>query len=305
MTDQSSNLRAAILMTVGMAAFTVNDTCMKAVTATLPLYQSIFLRGLIATMAIAVIARGAGALQWRMSRRDVGFVGLRLVGEVGSTVTFLTALKHMPLANLSAIMQSMPLALTLAAAVVLREGIGWRRLSAISLGFAGVLLIVRPGTEGFDRFSVLGLLCVALVVLRDLATRFVSSAVSSQTVALCASASVTLSAALVLPFTEWHPPTLREGLLLAGAAGFLILGYLTVVAATRGGDIGVVAPFRYTALLFAILLGWAIFGTLPDGLTLLGGALIVISGIYTLYRSRRVAPRTIAADPEGDTPPPA
>jgi drug/metabolite transporter (DMT)-like permease len=305
MSDPSSNLRAAVLMTFGMAAFTVNDTCMKAATATLPLYQAIFLRGLIATLAIAVIAGASRGVQWRMSRRDAGFVSLRLVGEVGSTITFLTALKHMPLANLSAIMQSMPLALTLAAAVILREGIGWRRLSAIALGFLGVLLIVRPGTEGFDRWSVLGLVCVLLVVLRDLSTRFVSSAVSSQTVALCASASVTLSAALVLPFTDWHAPTLREGMLLAGAAGFLILGYLTVVAATRGGDIGAVAPFRYTALLFAIALGWAIFGTLPDALTLLGGAMIVVSGIYTLLRSRRVAPRTVAAAPEGDTPPPA
>jgi drug/metabolite transporter (DMT)-like permease len=301
----NDNLRAAILMTVGMAAFTVNDTCMKAVTATLPLYQSIFLRGLVATVAIAAIARATGGLRLRLGARDTRMIGLRMMGEIGSTVAFLTALKHMPLANLSAIVQSMPLALTLAAAALLGEGIGWRRLTAIAVGFLGVLLIVRPGTEGFDRFSVLGLVCVALVVLRDLSTRFVSPAVSSQTVALFASASVTLSSALVLPFTEWHPPTGREVALLVGASGFLILGYLTVVIASRRGDIGVVAPFRYTALLFAILLGWAIFGQLPDSLTVAGGALIVASGIYTLYRSRRVAPQSVGADPEGTDPPPA
>lgn len=279
------------MMTAAMAAFTVNDTSMKAVTATLPLYQSIFLRGLLATIAIGFIAWQTGGLRIRLPRRDAKVLGLRLLGEVGSTLTFLTALKHMPLANLSAIMQSVPLALTLVAAVFLGHGIGWRRMTAICVGFIGVLMIVRPGTDGFDRWSVVGLVSVALVVLRDLSTRHLSSDVPSQTVAFFAAASVTVVAGLVVPFSGWRTPTPAEALLITGAAVFLILGYLTVVGATRTGDIGTVAPFRYTALVFAIILGFAIFGDLPDGLTLGGSALIIGSGIYTLYRARRAGAR--------------
>ncbi|MFN0116607.1 MAG: DMT family transporter [Paracoccaceae bacterium] len=302
MSPQSETARAVILMTAAMAAFTVNDACMKAVTATLPLYQTIFLRNLVAAAAIAIIAYRTGGLRLRLPGRDARYVGLRLVGEVGSTLTFLTALKHMPLASLSAIMQSMPLAVVMAAALFLGERIGWRRLTAIGIGFAGVLLIVRPGTEGFDRWSVLGLVCVGFVVLRDLSTRNISARVSSQTVAFFAATSVTVAAGLAVPFTGWESPTGAEALLIMGAAAFLILGYLTVVGATRGGDIGTVAPFRYTALIFAILLGFAVFGDLPDAMTLAGSALIVASGLYALYRSRRLSARPPA---DADQPPPA
>lgn len=284
----SDNLRGALYMNVAMAAFTLNDSCMKAVTQTMPLWQAIALRGLLTLGPLLVIATMTNGLNLRMPRRDGIVVAIRSLAEVGGTLLFLAALVHMPLANLSAILQSLPLAVALAAWAVFGEKIGWRRLTAILVGFVGVLIIIRPGPQGFDFWSLMGLLSVACVVVRDLATRELSSAVPSASVAVFASLTVTVTGlALSLP-AGWQPITPHEWLVILGAASALVVGYMFVVMVMRVGDIGFVAPFRYTALLWAIFLGWAAFGTLPDALTLLGAALVVGSGIFTLWRERKV-----------------
>ena len=283
MTD---NLRAVILMNIAMLAFTLNDTCMKLVTQSLPLYQAITLRGVLTTVALLLLAAGQGMRLAGLARGDWQVIGLRTLAEVAATVTFLTALLHMPLANLSALMQSLPLLVTLGAALVFGERLGWRRLTAIALGLVGVLLIIRPGTEGFDRWSVLGLVSVAAVVVRDLSTRKLSRAVPSTLVAICASAAVTGLGLAGLSLEGWQPMGAREAALILGASVNLIIGYLTVVMVMRAGDIGLVAPFRYTALLWAIGLGWALFGTFPDRLTLIGAAIVVLAGLFTLLRER-------------------
>ncbi|MGB5870996.1 MAG: DMT family transporter [Albidovulum sp.] len=291
----SDNLRGAALMMAAMIGFTLNDACMKAVTENLPVFQAIALRGVLTLTALAAIGLAMGQLRLAVPGGDRLWIALRTLGEVGGTFTFLTALKHMPLANLSAILQSLPLAVTLAGAVLLREPVGWRRISAILIGFVGVMMIVRPGTEGFDRWSVLGLVSVGFVVLRDLATRRISRAVPSVTVAFYAALSVALGAVCVLPFGEVVPVSARHAGLIAGAAGFLIVGYLTVVMAMRVGDIAVVAPFRYTSLVAAILLGWGVFGEFPDHWTLAGALIVVATGIYTFYRERRLGRAASAA----------
>ncbi len=285
----SDNLRGAALMTVAMIGFTVNDACMKAATVDLPVFQAIVMRGLLTMLALAAVGVWTGALRLKVSGSDRLWIALRTFGEVGGTFAFLLALKHMPLANLSAILQFLPLAVTLAAAAILRERVGWRRLTAILIGFVGVMLIVRPGTDGFDRWSILGLLSVVCVVIRDLATRRLSHGVPSVTVAFLAAVSVTVGAALILPFTEVTAVSPRQVLQIGGAAAFLIVGYLTVVMTMRVGDISIVAPFRYTSLVAAILLGWAFFGQFPDTWTLTGSAIVVATGIYTFYRERRLA----------------
>lgn len=294
----SDNLRGATLMTVAMVAFTCNDAFMKAATVTMPVFQAIVLRGVLTTIALGFIGWRSGALRFRLPRSDRFWIGLRMFGEISSTFTFLLALTHMPLANLSAILQFLPLAVTLAAALLLGEAVGWRRLSAIVVGFVGVMLIVRPGSEGFDRWSVLGLLSVAGVVVRDLATRRISHEVPSLTVAFLAALSVTIAALLVLPFTEVAPVGTTHALQIAGASAFIIFGYLTIVMALRVGDISIVAPFRYTSLVAAILLGFLAFGQWPDSLTLIGAAIVVATGIYTFSRERKLA-RLAAA--EGET----
>lgn len=284
----SDNLRGALYMNVAMAGFTLNDACMKAATQSMPLWQTIAMRGLLTLGPLVLVALHQGGLRLRLPRRDYRMIGLRSLGEVVSTLLFLAALVHMPIASLSAIMQSLPLAVTLAAWAIFGERVGWRRLTAILIGFAGVLIIIRPGPEGFDHWSLMGLASVAFVVVRDLSTREMSPAVPSSTVAVLASLSVTVTA-LVLSLVEgWQAISLHDGLLVLGAAASLVVGYNFVVMTMRVGDIGFVAPFRYTSLLWAIFLGWAAFGTLPDALTLLGAALVVGSGIFTLWRERRV-----------------
>ena len=275
-------------MNIAMLAFTLNDTCMKLVTQSLPLYQAITLRGGLTTVALLLVAAGQGMRLAGLSRGDWQVISLRTAAEVAATVTFLTALLHMPLANLSAIMQSLPLLVTLGAALVFGERLGWRRLLAIAVGLLGVLLIIRPGTAGFDRWSVLGLLSVAAVVLRDLSTRKLSRAVPSTLVAICASLAVTGLGAAGLAFEGWQPMGWAEAALILGASVNLIIGYLTVVMVMRVGDIGFVAPFRYMALLWAILLGWALFGTFPDRLTLIGAGIVVMAGLFTLLRERQL-----------------
>ncbi len=286
----SDNLRGALYMTIAMAAFTINDSLMKAATSTLnlPLWQAIATRGLLTLGPLILIGRMTGGIRLRMPRRDAVAVGLRSIGEVASTLTFLAALVHMPLANLSAIMQSLPLAVTLAAWVFLKEPVGWRRLLAICVGFGGVMLIVRPGPSGFDHWSLLALVSVAFVVLRDLSTRQLTKAVPSSTVAIAASASVTATALVLSLIEGWVTPSLGQMALLAGAAASLVVGYNYVVMVMRVGDLGFVAPFRYTSLLVALVLGWLVFGTFPDMLTLAGAALVVGSGIFTLWREQRV-----------------
>lgn len=291
MTD---NGRGALYMNVAMAAFTVNDACMKAVTAGMPLFQAIALRGGLTVCLLLILSAAMGGIRLHLSGRDRLLVGLRTLGEVGGTIFFLLALTHMPLANLSAIMQSLPLAVTLVAAVVFRDPVGWRRMLAIAIGFAGVLLIVRPGTEGFDRWSVMGLLSVGCVVLRDLATRGMSRDLPSTTVAIYAAAAVTLMGVVAAPVQGLQPVDGTQALLLVSASVALILGYLFVVMVMRVGDISFVAPFRYTALIWALVLGWFAFGDFPDGLTLVGAGIVIATGIFTFYRERRARTRPIA-----------
>lgn len=282
----SDNMRGAIYMGVAMATFTFNDTCMKAVTAEVPTFEASLIRGILVMVVLVLLSPLLGGLRLRFAPRDGRAIALRSVGEMLSTVLFLIALRHMPLANLSAIMQSLPLAVTLGAALFLREPIGWRRLTAIGVGFCGVLLIIRPGTEGFDHWSLFGVAAVLAVVVRDLSTKTLSREVPSVSVAFFASAAVTAISAVLAPIEGFRPLTLAQFGLIAAAGGFVIVGYMFVVMVMRVGEIGFVAPFRYTALIWAILLGWLVFGQFPDNYTLTGSAVVVATGIFTLYRER-------------------
>ncbi len=283
----SDNARGILLMCGSMLAFTVNDSFMKAATKTVPLFQAITLRGLVATVALLIIARATtGGFDLIPAGRDRRVIALRSLAEVAATALFLTALMHMPLANLSAILQALPLAVTLAAALWLKEPIGWRRMSAIAVGFIGVLLIVRPGTDGFDHWSLMGLASVVCVVVRDLSTRTLSRATPSAAVAVWASVAVTVMGLAGVLLQGWQPLNLVEAATIGCASLALVAGYLLAVMVMRVGDIGVVAPFRYTSLLWAIVLGWMLFGSLPDGLTLIGAGIVVATGLYTLARER-------------------
>lgn len=287
----SDNARGAVYMMVAMAAFTLNDAAMKALTQNVPLFQAIAMRGTLTLVGLIGLAFAMGQMRLRLPRRDGAVIAIRSIAEIASTILFLAALMHMPLANLSAIMQVLPLAVTLTAALVFKETIGWRRMTAILIGFVGVLIIIRPGPDGFDVWSIMGLGSVAFVVVRDLSTRGVSRAVPSVMVAVWASASVTASALLAGLSTGWQPLTTGQTALVLAAASALLVGYMFSVMVMRVGDISFIAPFRYTALIWAIFLGWLAFGSLPDPLTLFGAGLVVATGIFTLWRERKIKAR--------------
>lgn len=285
----SPNQTGAFLMMGAMAAFTCNDTLVKTVGSALPLSQILVLRGVMASLLIFALARYQGSLRLKLARKDWVLVALRCAAEAGATFFFLTALMRMPIANITAVLQMLPLTVTLGAALLFNEQVGWRRMMAILAGFCGMLLIVRPGPAGFDAASLYALGAVACVTLRDLVTRRMSANVPSLTVTLMASLSVLAFGSLYSFWQDWQPVALGQLGMLAGAACFIFAGYLCSVMTMRVGDIAVVSPFRYTGLLWALVLGWAVFGDWPDALTLIGGALVVAAGLFTLFRERRLA----------------
>jgi drug/metabolite transporter (DMT)-like permease len=292
----SDNVRGAIYMMLSMAGFVINDTLMKSLSADLPMFQAIFMRGVFATVLIGLLAWHRRALLHRPSRRTGGIISLRVIGELGATVCFITALFNMPIANATAILQVSPLAVTLGASLFLGEAVGWRRYSAIMIGFLGVMLIVRPGSDGFTIYSIYALAAVVFFVLRDLVTRRLPHDVPSLFVTVVSSVSVTLMAGACVAAESWEPMTLKQLLVLLMAAVFVLVGYLFGVMTMRVGDIGFISPFRYTVLIWAIILGFAVFGDIPDSLTLIGSTIVVLTGLYAFYRERKLAaPKHAAA----------
>lgn len=273
-------------MSASMLAFVLNDGQMKYLFADISIYQAIFLRGVLTIPLIAALAWHQRQLFIRLSRSDWKFVALRALGEIMATVGFLTALAHMPLANVTAILQALPLTVTMAAALFLAEPVGWRRWTAIGVGFVGVMIIVRPGLEGFSIYSLSALFAVACVTLRDIATRRLSSEAPSLFVALITAIAITGLGAVMVPSITWVQPTGSMWLVITGASVAIIFGYLFSIMTMRVGEIGFVAPFRYTAMVWAILMGILIFGEWPDAYTITGTAVIVITGLYSFHRER-------------------
>lgn len=285
----SQNMRGALFMSASMAGFSSNDAMIKLVAGEVPLFQAILIRGTFLVLMLGTIAWASGALRIRLSRRDRWIMTLRTAGEIGGTFCFLTALFNMPIANASAILQSLPLAITLAAALFLGEPVGWRRYLAIAIGFIGVLVIVRPGSDGFNSYSLFAVAAIGFIVLRDLSTRALSPAVPSLYAAFVTGAAITVAAGLmVLVRQDWVTPEPQHLLTLAIGACCLIVGYIFGVMSMRVGQIAVVSPFRYTLLLWAIGFGWLLFGERPDAFMLLGAGIIVGTGLYTFSRERKL-----------------
>jgi drug/metabolite transporter (DMT)-like permease len=295
----SPNLRGALFMSISMVAFTINDTITKAVSAEMNMGQVMLLRGVFATILISTLAWHRGALRPLRTALQPMIV-VRAGCEVAGTIFFLVALSHLPIANVSAVLQALPLAVTMGAALVFGEPVGWRRWLAIAVGFAGVMVVVRPGFEGFSAYSLFALLCVAFCAVRDLSTRRIPQDVPTFFVSMVTAFVVAVAGAfLVQPMGGWTPPSRESLALLAFAAVLLMTGYQFIIMAMRTGDISFIAPFRYTSLLWSILLGFLAFGDVPDAAMFAGAAIVVCSGLYTLYRERRVGRRKPAAESTG------
>ncbi|WP_147126867.1 DMT family transporter [Shimia ponticola] len=284
----SANRIGAAWMVVSMTAFTINDAFMKVLGGEWPLAQSIFVRGIGVVIFMLCLAAALGHLRLRLPRRDWMLIALRGVCEVAAAFLFISAIFNMPLADATAIIQTLPLTVTLAGAVFLGEPVGWRRMTAIVIGFVGVLLIVRPGFDGFSIYSVYALLAVAVITVRELASRQLSPKCPTMLAALGSASFVMVGGGLGSLGSDWVPWTPTAAWAISGAMVTVMVAYFASVATMRLGEIGFIAPYRYSAIVVALLLGVFLFREIPDLPTIIGASLIVATGLFTLYRERRV-----------------
>lgn len=294
MSDYRATLRGILAMLACCLFFVINDTLVKLAGETMPLGQILFLRGLVSTTAIGLIAWRVGALRNFRSHFS-RFVGWRTFGEVVATLLYLTALMHLPIANASAIAQTVPLVITAAGALFLGERVGPRRWAAVVVGFAGVLLIVRPGGDGFNVYALVALASVLAISLRDITTRMIPPTTPTLFVTFVATAAVNVVGAGLAVTEDWGAMGSRETALIFGSAVFVLLGYVFSIVAMRNGDVSIVAPFRYSFIPYAIILGIFVFGDIPDAITFLGIAIVLLTGAYTFWRERQ-RQRLLAAE---------
>ena len=288
MTPFRENLKGIAAMTAANLSFLLNDTQVKLAGDRLPMGEIIFLRGLFAAALIGIAVVGLG-LHRHVRALFHRTVVWRTIGEVCATLLFLTALFRMPIADITAVLQVIPLVTTAAGAVFLAERVGWRRWTAIVVGLIGVLIVLRPGGEGFNVFGVLALGAVLFISMRDIVTRVMPPGIPTMLVAWVASIVVTLVGVGLGAGEDWVAPGAPDIGLTTGAGAFIAAGYWLAIVAMRHGDVAVVAPFRYTPIVGAIIVGYLIWGDVPDLPMVIGTVIIVGTGIYTFYRERRHA----------------
>ncbi|MGE0005310.1 MAG: DMT family transporter [Parvibaculaceae bacterium] len=276
--------KAGLVMILAMASFTAGDTTTKLMAGEVPVGQIIFCRGIVATSLTALLAGRALAQAGLVLQKGVL---VRSLSDVTGTIFFITALMHMPIANLNAVMQAVPLLVTGFAAMFLGETVGWRRTAAILIGLSGVLLVVKPSPTNFTIYDGLSLGLIMAIALRDIFTRRLNFGVPTRIIVFANALFVMLSGLLLYPFEEWVALTPRHLILLACGGTLLTLGYVCMVTTVRMGDISTTAIYRYTVVLFALLSGMLVFGEFPDRWAIAGIALIVASGIYAMLREIR------------------
>jgi drug/metabolite transporter (DMT)-like permease len=286
---QSDNARGIVLLITAMAFFATTDSLIKLASADLTRGQVLFSLGMGGGLIFAGLTLAAGKPVFARDFFRPGMV-LRNAAEVTATFSFITALATVGLSMASAIIQAMPLTVTLVAIVLLGEKVGWRRWGAILAGFAGVLIILRPGFSGFDPNALWAVVALVALSLRDVSTRLAPAATPSTRIAFYGMLANGVAGAIHMALLE--PPhaasptaMLQMGIaVLTGAAG-----YYAMVAAMRVGEISSVAPFRYSRILFALAIGYTVFGERPDMLTYLGASITVAAGVYAFWREARLA----------------
>jgi drug/metabolite transporter (DMT)-like permease len=282
----SVNRRGILAMSLSMACFVANDALVKHVSTTLPSGQLIFVRGLMATALMLAVAQGMGLLRQAplMANRALW---LRAFLDGVASLVYLTAVFHLPLGQATAINLASPLFAILMAMWWLRERVTLVRGLAVLTGFGGVLLVVQPAADAFNAYSLLAVLGTTLHATRDLLTRRIPPDVPAVLISLSTAMSVAVLAGLLSLTQAWQPVPPLTLLQLGLAAMFLCSGYYTLILAMRSGDVSVIAPFRYSGLLFALLLGHLLWDEMPNLLAWIGIALLVGSGLSILHTERR------------------
>lgn len=286
------------MMTLSMAGFAIEDMAVKAAARHMPVGEVVLFCGLAGILVFAGLAVLDGDPP--LPRALLGrIMVLRSAFEVGGRLFYALALALIPLSAASAILQATPLVVVAGAALLFGEKVGWRRWTAVAAGFAGVLMILRPGLAGFDVLALLAVAGMLGFAFRDLATRAAPRVLSNAQLGVAGFAMLAIAGAVILAVgggAVW--PDATGAAFTAAATVFGIGGYAALTAAMRTGEVAVVTPFRYTRLVFALILAALVFGERPDAMMLAGCAVIVGSGLYTLVRARRLAqaaPRPVAA----------
>ena len=283
----NGNIYGIFMMQITMFCFVTNDTLSKLAGSNLPTGQVIFIRGLIAVAALGLILALTG--DWRRYRTAKNpIVLLRAFAEAISSILFMIGLQQLPLPNVSAILLTIPLITTAAAAIFMGEQVGIRRWTSIFIGMLGVLAIIRPGLEGFNVYSLFVLGAVVAASIRDLIARKIPTGSSLWVVTATTMTFSCLAGGLLGVSESWIAIDTSQTIFLAGAAIFLTLGQFVVVIAMTHGEVSVVSSFRYISMPISLFYGFMLWGDIPDSLTWLGIFLILSSGIYTMYRERQI-----------------
>ncbi|TKZ20641.1 DMT family transporter [Shimia litoralis] len=288
------NVQGILLVVLAMAGFTLEDLFIKKLSVSLPTGQILIILGVFSSAIFAGIAIAKG--QSLVARAAWGRAALiRACSEAMAAMSFASALALVDISTVAAVFQAMPLVITMGAAIFLGEHVGWRRWSAIGVGFAGVLCIIRPGFSSFEPATLLVIVAVFSVALRDLITRKIDASVSAYVVSFQGFGSLVFAGAILLLFTDKPTvaPDVAQSAMFAGAVLFGTMGYWGIVTAMRVADASVVAPYRYSRLVFSILVGTIFLNERPDVATLFGASLIIGSGLYTFLRERRLAAHPI------------
>ena len=284
----SENFRGALIMMVCMSAFVLNDAFVRLAGNSLPLAQILFIRGLITTIVLLTFAIYGGVFSSKVSKKDKWRIFFRSIAEALTSYFFLTAVMNMPFANVTAILQILPMTVTLAAVFVFKEKVGIIRITLILAGFLGVVLIINPSTDGFNLYAIYALIAVFLITTRDLITRKISSRVPTLLPTVSASIGVLIFSVFLLINTPFQPLTTQNSLFILLAAFFIIFGYYTAVLVMRSGEISFISPFRYSAILFALILGLVFFDEKPDITAFLGIVVVMLAGIILMMRNSAV-----------------
>jgi drug/metabolite transporter (DMT)-like permease len=289
----SANALGALFMVVAMTLFAVEDALFKSVAPGLPPGEATLIFGLTGTTIYILLTLRAGEPVLHPAILQPSLM-LRTMFEIIGRLFFALSLAYTPLSVTSSILQAAPLVVTAGAALLLKERVGPARWIAMAVGFAGVLMILRPTPEAFRPDALLAVAGMIGFAMRDLFTRASPPAVSTNQLGVLGFAVIIVAGLLLLPFDPAPPRLPLAGelgrLLLTGVVG--VSAYTALTRAMRTGEVSVVAPFRYSRLLVALLFAFVFFGERPDLWTLLGGALIVATGIFTLLRSNRRATAT-------------
>jgi S-adenosylmethionine uptake transporter len=280
------NTKGVIFMMVSMFGFVVNDTLMKSLFITYPIIEIIFLRALFCLPLLFIAMKIKRVKILNHSRLTWNLMMLRGFAEVMATITFLYALKHLPLPNVTAIIQILPLTVTMAAALFLNERVGYRRWTAIIIGLIGVIIVINPDAEGFSSYSYYAVLSVIFVTMREMVTRKLPPEVPSVLVTFVTIIGVTIMSAVAMPFVSFKTLDASTVILVFSASIAVFVGYLFSIMAMRVGEISLVSQFRYTGMIWATLLGYVMFSDIPTPNTILGVVIIVASGLYAFHRKR-------------------